>query len=125
MHSFHHVYIISLIPGYSIFSVPDAPANFTAQAMNSTVITATWNEPDDANGIILGYNLSIILETDYLGSYSESFLLDADTQAYNIYNLLPFALYRLEIRAQTSVDFGNESTASAMTIQAGMCSFVS
>ncbi len=100
--------------------MPDAPENFIVTVVDSNTLNAAWDEPLDANGVLTNYRLNIHVLTDYLGSeYNETFDLGSNQFSYTVSGLHPFAMYRLELRAITSVGAGSGTTAQAETAQDG------
>ena len=91
-------------------------------SVNSTALRARWGVPDDANGILQGYQLSLELvpeDAAYLGNYTATFNLDEDTLSLVVNMLHPFATYRLTVRAETSAGLGNQTMRMATTNQDG------
>lgn len=103
--------------------VPDAPEDFVVSAENSTTLSATWNEPNDANGVLLAYRLTVHVLTDYLGpeysEYNETFRVPFPQRSLVISGLHPFARYTFELRARTSVGIGSATTAMGETFEDG------
>ena len=104
------------------YSVPDEPTNFNITLVNSTALNASWGEPVDPNGIIEGYQLFLELapaDASYLGNDSRVFNLSATDFTQVVDNLHPFATYRFDVRAMTSVGPGNRTSQSATTAEDG------
>ena len=112
---------------FHIFSLaaPDAPENFSATAVNSTSLQATWDEPLDPNGILTGYFFQIELDVgqEYLPSPDPSnYTLSVDTMSLTVPDLHPFANYSLMLDAETSAGRGNITTAFVSIPEAGQTS---
>ena len=90
---------------------PDEPTNFRVTVVNSTSLSATWEPPDDANGVIISYHLSVVLDARdalYLPSDSSmEFNISATSRSYVLTNLHEFATYSLSLAAATTVGIGN------------------
>ena len=99
------------------YLVPTAPINFMLSRIleSSTTLSATWEEPDPANGMITGYTLrctasSTTLELEY----------DVDVNDVMLENLIPFTEYQCTISANTSIGEGPASDMqTAMTDEGG------
>ena len=90
--------------------------------VNSTALRASWGEPVDPNGIIEGYQLFLELtsaDANYLGDDSRVFNLSADDFTRVVGNLHPFATYRFDVRAITSVGPGNRTSQTFTTAEDG------
>ena len=104
------------------YLVPDEPTNFTIATINSTALEASWGKPIDPNGIIEGYQLFlelVFIDASYLGNDSRMFNLSASDFSQTIGDLHPFATYRLDVRAITSVGPGNQTSQMARTDEDG------
>ena len=104
------------------YLVPDEPTNFTIATINSTALEASWGEPVDPNGIIEGYQLFlelVLVDASYLGNDSRTFNLSASDFSQVIGDLHPFATYRLDVRAITSVGPGNRTSQMGTTAEDG------
>ena len=116
----------SLSSSYLLYTfqylVPDEPTNFTIATINSTALEASWGEPVDPNGIIEGYQLFlelVLVDASYLGNDSRTFNLSASDFSQVIGDLHPFATYRLDVRAITSVGPGNRTSQMGTTAEDG------
>ena len=74
----------------------------------------TWGPPADPNGIILSYNLFVMLneeDAQYLpGPSRMNFTIeDINTRSYVLTDLHEFATYSLRLAAATSVGIGNRT----------------
>ena len=104
------------------YLVPDEPTNFTIATINSTALEASWGKPIDPNGIIEGYQLFlelVFIDASYLGNDSRMFNLSASDFSQTIGDLHPFATYRLDVRAITSVGPGNQTSQIVRTDEDG------
>ena len=105
---------------FFMLPVPDAPEAFMVEALSSTAITATWQEPLDSNGVLQGYILAISIVTSYLMPFNTTFQLRQHEFSLEISELHPFADYSLVLRARTVIGLGSETTSSVQTRQDGM-----
>ena len=92
-------------------AAPTAPRNVVTSGINATSIRVEWEEPETANGIIRGYNISHNL--------SESVMSVAGSvRAATFSDLSPFTWYLFTVIAFT-IEAGPETNVSARTDEAG------
>ena len=100
--------------------MPSAPLNLNVSAIGARSINLTWSPPANPNGVLLFYQLEYSIE----GS-SNVLTLDvpAESLAASLEDLTPAQQYRVTVRANTSVGFGDRS--ANVTATPGMDSFTS
>ena len=94
------------------YTVPEAPTNFTAYAIASTMIELLWNVPDATNGMLLYYTVVYYNSTDTL-------MVVYNNETFNdtITDLNEDTLYSFVIYATTSVGAGPNATDAAVTYE--------
>lgn len=101
-------------------TVPSAPRNFTLLQVpgSPTSLSASWMEPDPANGIISNYSISCNAPS----LMSALFIFNGSVMSATLENLTPFMTYTCTISAVTGAGTGNDSEPqSAMTDEDGKC----
>ena len=88
-----------------LYTVPEAPINFTATATSSTMMTLLWNEPDVTNGVLLYYTVVYYNTTDTL-----TMVYDNTTFGDTITGLNEDTSYSFVIYANTSAGTGRNAT---------------
>ena len=93
-------------------SVPSAPLNLNISDVGPRTINLTWSPPANPNGVLLFYQLEYFIE----GS-SDLLALDvpAESLAASLEDLTPAQQYRVTVRANTSVGFGDTSAPVVAT----------
>ena len=92
--------------------MPEAPTNFTAEAIASTMVQLSWNVPNATNGILLFYTVVYYNSTDTL-------MVVYNNETFNdtITDLNHDTLYFFVIYANTSVGAGPNATDAAVTFR--------
>ena len=88
-----------------LYTVPEAPINFTATATSSTMMTLSWNEPDVTNGVLLYYTVVYYNTIDTL-----TMVYDNTTFGDTITGLNEDTSYSFVIYANTSAGAGPNNT---------------
>ena len=94
------------------YTVPEAPTDFTVEAVASTVVELIWDAPDVTNGILLNYTVVYSNSTNTL-------MVVYNNERFNdtITNLNEDTLYSFAIYANTSAGPGPNATDSAITFE--------
>ena len=104
---------------YSLSAVPSAPRGLSLEPVpnNSSQLSATWELPDPANGVITGYTLYCNRSDqqfypEQLQAMSEPIPLgiSGDEPSATVMNLDPFTNYNCSISASTSAGEGDRSS---------------
>ena len=93
-------------------AVPQAPTNFTAVAVASTVVNLSWNVPDVTNGILLYYTIVYHNATDTM-----TVVHNNETFHITITELNEDTYYTFVIYASTSAGDGPNVTDFAVTLE--------
>ena len=97
------------------FPAPTQPLNVTAEAINSTAVRASWQEPTFPNGIIRQY----IVNISNGGVVEASTTVTGDIFSVDVSGLRPYTLYSVEVYAVT-VETGEPSDdVIVRTLEAG------
>ena len=97
------------------FPAPTQPLNVTAEAIDSTAVRASWQEPTFPNGIIREYIVNIS-DGDIIVASST---VAGDIFSVDLSGLQPYTLYSVEVYAVT-VETGEPSDiATVRTSEAG------
>ena len=97
------------------FPAPTQPLNVRAEAINSTAVRATWQEPAFPNGIIRQY----IVNISDRGIVEASSTLAGGVFSVDVSGLLPYTLYSVVVYAVT-VETGEPSdSVTVRTLEAG------
>lgn len=85
-----------------------SPQNFEATVLSSTMVTLSWEPPNesDRNGVITGYIINLMAED---GTSLDELLVQASVLSYTFEELNPFTNYSLTTAASTSVGPGPTS----------------
>lgn len=83
--------------------------------INATAVVVSWTTPQEPNGIILGYNVSITLPTQ-----SEQIFVASLSTTLTIVDLTPFTSYVVRIIAFNSVGSVVSNGTSFTTAESGM-----
>ena len=86
------------------FPAPTQPLNVTVEAINSTAVQASWQEPTFPNGIIRQY----IVYISNGGIVEASSTVTGDIFSVDLSGLRPYTLYSVEVYAVT-VETGEPS----------------
>ena len=97
---------------YYIYTVPEAPTNFSATAISSTMMTLSWNEPDVTNGVLLYYTVVYNNTTDTL-----TMVYDNTKFGDTITGLNEDTSYSFVIYANTSAGAGRNATDFDVTFE--------
>ncbi len=89
------------------------PRNITATVNGPNSITASWQEPETTNGIIIRYLVNVTR-----GSESVMNEMTVETN-FTAMDLLPFTEYTFDVAAVTSAGAGMSGMATATTAQDG------
>ena len=101
---------------YHFVTVPlDSPQNFVAEAINSTSIHLSWDQPLTPNGVITHYLLKYSKE----GSFSVPVTI-TDTMYMTIKNLSEYTEYTFVVAAATSAGIGPQAETFERTAEDGM-----
>ena len=92
--------------------MPEAPENFIAEAIASTMVELSWGAPNITNGILLYYTVEFYNDTDTLTE-----VYDNDTFNDIITGLNEDTLYSFAIYANTSAGEGDNATDIAVTFE--------
>jgi len=95
-----------------LYAVPEAPVNFIAEAIASTMVELSWGAPNITNGILLYYTVEFYNDTDTLTE-----VYDNDTFNDIITGLNEYTLYSFVIYANTSAGKGDDATDTALTFE--------
>ena len=90
--------------------MPEAPSDFTAVTISSTVVQLSWNSPDVTNGVLTKYTLIYASNDD-----TSTIIFNFDTVGATITNLDEDSFYLFTIYANTSAGAGPNSTISIVT----------
>ena len=97
------------------FPVPTQPLNVRTEAINSTAVRASWQEPAFPNGIIRQY----IVNISDGGTVVASSIVTGDIFSVDVSGLLPYTLYSVVVYAVT-VETGEPSdSVTVRTLEAG------
>ena len=92
--------------------MPEAPTNFTADPIASTMVKLSWNPPNVTNGILLYYTVVYSNSTDTL-----MMVYNNETLNDTIASLNEDTSYSFVIYANTSAGDGPNATDSAVTFE--------
>ena len=92
--------------------MPEAPTDFTAVTISSTVVQLSWNMPDVTNGILTNYTLIYAGNND-----TSTIIFDIDIFVITITGLDEDSFYLFIIYANTSAGAGPNSNISAVTFE--------
>ena len=92
--------------------MPEAPTDFTAITISSTVVQLSWNMPDVTNGILTNYTLMYTSNAD-----TSTLIFSFDIFGATITGLDQDSFYIFTIYANTSAGAGPNSTISVVTLQ--------
>ena len=95
-----------------IYLVPEAPTDFTAVKISSTVVQLSWNVPDVTNGILTNYTLIYAGNDD-----TSTIIFNFDTFSATITGLDEDSFYLFIIYANTSAGAGPDSAISVATLE--------
>lgn len=86
-------------------TVPDSPKSMVLNSRNPTTLLATWEEVDNSNGIVEGYQLE--LENLDSTESSRAVKVSAQIHQYTWTGLHPYYSYRVSVAAFTSAGTGS------------------
>ena len=85
----------------AFLTVPGYPTNLTLIALNSTLLSAAWKDPEVENGLLEGFQLT--LSAHHL---STSVTVSARVHQYLWGNLHPHTTYEVSVASFTSAGTG-------------------
>ena len=94
--------------------MPEAPTDFTAITISSTVVQLSWNMPDVTNGILTNYTLMYMYTSN---ADISTIIFSFDTFGAPITGLDEDSFYLFTIYANTSAGAGPNSTISVVTLE--------
>ena len=102
---------------FLIAAPSQAPRNFSAIAVTSTIITASWQLPsaDSRNGIIIGFKL-LYKKRGSAGVATTLTINDRTTLSKEVTGLDVYTEYEFEVLASTSVGDGPRSSPMVVVI---------
>ena len=100
------------LPRIILYTVPEAPTNFTVEPVASTMIELSWNPPDVTNGILLYYTVVYYNNTDTLTMVYTNETFNTTITDLNEDTLYPFVIY-----ANTSAGAGPNAIDFATTFE--------
>ena len=95
--------------------VPGVPRSIQAEVNGSRSISITWLEPEQPNGVIVSYVITIRIGSIVIRNAS----ISSTTTYFVAFKLDPFTVYTFEVTAMTSVGPGNSNTVIARTDEEG------
>ena len=113
-----------------IISAPEAPGAFTIQTVGTTDAILTWDHPDEPNGILIGYHLTIVdvgyLRADMTSAvdltsvlYGKTYALEADQDLVHLLDLHPFTQYQMTLESETVIGIGAKTSIVVKTMESG------
>ena len=108
-------YLFSLHP----LPVPSAPLDITRVNSSSSSIYISWKPPSTSNGVLISYTVTYTrLDTNVILDLTTL----PDVTSVDLTMLLAFVIYRITVRAATSVGSGPDSEPlTVRTEQGGLC----
>ena len=105
-------YFIKFVYLLPLYVVPEAPTNFKANAIASTMVELLWNAPDVANGILLFYTVAYNNSTNSLMLVYNNGTFNASITGLNEDTFYLFVIY-----ASTAIGPGPNATDSVVTFE--------